>query len=171
MVPVVAVANEFLNLAREENCPIDQMKLQKLVFYAQAWWLAFNDESELFPEDINAWKWGPVIPEIYNQTKLYGRDPITDLLRSVMKIDDDLNFEWKEAKIGDDNTEEKELIKAVWDTHKEYSGIQLSNSTHASGEPLTIIREKYNGDLSKKPNIPIDIIRAVFKSKRKNSNE
>lgn len=40
------------------------MKLQKLVYYAQAWHLVWEDK-ELFPEEIQAWANGPVVPELY----------------------------------------------------------------------------------------------------------
>ena len=44
--------------------PITAMKLQKLVYYSQAWSLVW-DEAELFPERIEAWANGPVCPELY----------------------------------------------------------------------------------------------------------
>lgn len=40
------------------------MKLQKLVYYSQAWSLVW-DEAPLFPESVQAWANGPVIPELY----------------------------------------------------------------------------------------------------------
>lgn len=44
--------------------PLDSLKLQKLVYYCQAWSLAWNDEP-LFDERIEAWIHGPVVPELY----------------------------------------------------------------------------------------------------------
>ena len=44
------------------------MKLQKLTYYAQAWSLVWDD-APLFPETIEAWANGPVIPELYLQHK------------------------------------------------------------------------------------------------------
>lgn len=41
------------------------MKLQKLVYYCQAWSLVW-DERPLFPEKIRAWANGPVVYELYN---------------------------------------------------------------------------------------------------------
>jgi uncharacterized phage-associated protein len=40
------------------------MKLQKLVYYSQAWSLVW-DEEPLFHESIQAWANGPVVPELY----------------------------------------------------------------------------------------------------------
>lgn len=75
-----AVANAFLDFQnadpdRGKFPPIDQMKLYKLVFFAQAWWLA-HTSTPLFQEDVHAWPWGPVVPELYGHFKSAGRGPI-----------------------------------------------------------------------------------------------
>src|SRR3954463_13629493 len=62
--------------------PMSAMKLQKLVYYCQAWSLAWTDE-ELFREEIEAWSNGPVIPSLYRKHKgvfkvsedFFGGDP------------------------------------------------------------------------------------------------
>ncbi len=48
--------------------PITAWKLQKLVYYCQAWSLVW-DEKPLFKEKIFAWANGPVVKELYNQHK------------------------------------------------------------------------------------------------------
>lgn len=53
------------------------MKLQKLLYYVQAWSLAWRDEP-MFPEEIEAWQYGPVIEPIYQEYKHFGYDPITE---------------------------------------------------------------------------------------------
>ncbi len=40
-------------------------KLQKLVYYCQAWSLVWDDDI-IFPEEIEAWANGPVVRELYN---------------------------------------------------------------------------------------------------------
>ena len=45
--------------------PLTAMKLQKLVYYCQAWSLVW-DERPLFPDRIEAWKNGPVVRSLYN---------------------------------------------------------------------------------------------------------
>ena len=49
----------------ERTGPITTMKLQKLVYYSQAWSLVW-DEAPLFPERIRAWAGGPVVHELFN---------------------------------------------------------------------------------------------------------
>ncbi|MFF2297927.1 Panacea domain-containing protein [Arthrobacter sp. NPDC058127] len=43
---------------------MDAMKFEKLLYYAQAWKLAISNEP-LFASEVQAWKYGPVIPEVY----------------------------------------------------------------------------------------------------------
>lgn len=45
---------------------ISTVKLQKLVYYCQAWSLAWDDEP-LFEEEFEAWASGPVAPKLYEK--------------------------------------------------------------------------------------------------------
>lgn len=51
------------------------MKLQKLVYYSQCYHL-FRLDMPLFPDSIEAWKYGPVCPVLYDKYKQFGRLPI-----------------------------------------------------------------------------------------------
>jgi uncharacterized phage-associated protein len=44
------------------------MKLQKLIYYSQAWSVVWDDDV-LFPERIEAWKNGPVVRELWDTTR------------------------------------------------------------------------------------------------------
>jgi uncharacterized phage-associated protein len=160
----VAVANFFLARGWQDGGypPIDQMKLQKLVFYAHAWHLAHKG-TPLFEEDVEAWPWGPVVRPIYFQTKDFGRGPITSRLNEL-QFDpaSPLKSRFVDTDVTDEET--RAFLTRVWDVHKPYTGIQLSNSTHAPGEPWTIIHQQY-GSLESKPIIPNDLIAAIFKDK------
>lgn len=52
----------------QQKGPITAMKLQKLVYYAQAWSLALEQEP-LFEEPIEAWANGPVVRELFETHK------------------------------------------------------------------------------------------------------
>jgi uncharacterized phage-associated protein len=60
MAQVIDVAQRIL----EKHGPRTAMKLQKLVYYSQAWHLAWR-EAPLFPERIEAWADGPVVPALW----------------------------------------------------------------------------------------------------------
>jgi len=167
-----AVANAFLDIQSEDHGDfprIDQMKLYKLVYYAHAWWLAQKGDN-LFEEDVHAWPWGPVVPSLYGAFKDAGRSAIkglraTELVKTGGSIFD---FRFREPEPPSD--EVMNFLREVWAVHKDYSGVQLSNATHAHGEPWTIVREQYDGDLSAKPLIPNSIIMAVFQRKIADQN-
>jgi len=69
------VADYFIKFANERGSFLSNLKLQKLVYYAQAWHLALHD-TPLFKEDFEAWVHGPVIPELYQEYKKFGWQPI-----------------------------------------------------------------------------------------------
>lgn len=60
MASVFDVAEYILRAAGSMTA----MKLEKLVYYAQAWSLVW-DEEPLFRERIEAWANGPVVPALY----------------------------------------------------------------------------------------------------------
>lgn len=161
-----AVANAFLDIQNADNTrfpAIDQMKMQKLVFYAHAWWLAYTN-TPLYPEDVEAWPWGPVVSNIYGNFREFGREPITgkrarELVRTGSGL---MDFRFDEPPPPD--PEVQDFLRKVWETHKGLSGVQLSNATHAQGEPWTIVKDKY-GSLDGKPRIPNTLIRDVFRQK------
>lgn len=51
-----------------KQSPLTTWKLQKLVYYAQAWSTVWDDDV-LFPERIEAWANGPVCPALYQTHK------------------------------------------------------------------------------------------------------
>src|SRR4051794_2697101 len=70
------VAKYFLSQVDEEGGDsISNLKLQKLLYYAQGFHLA-SRETALFPERIEAWAHGPVVPPIYHVLKHFGAAPV-----------------------------------------------------------------------------------------------
>lgn len=75
MLSCFDVADYFIWLANQTGSFISNKKLQKLVYYAQAWHIALYDKP-LFEEDFEAWVHGPVIPALYQNYKSFGWQPI-----------------------------------------------------------------------------------------------
>jgi uncharacterized phage-associated protein len=88
------------------------MKLQKLVFYCQAWHLAFTG-SPLFPEEIQAWARGPVVPELHRQHRR----------RYEVK-------EWPTGQPSRLNSDEKQTVEWVVGKYGGFSAEALSRMTH-----------------------------------------
>lgn len=126
------VANEFLRLASERDVALTPLQLMKLVYIAHGWSLGLR-QRPLITDRIEAWKYGPVIPDLYHLTKKYGSGAVTDILRSSI-------FSGRQPELDDD---EKELIKAVYEVYGNLSGIRLSALTHRTGTPWA---ETYRAD-------------------------
>lgn len=72
-----AVADWFIRFAHEVGDTITNLKLQKLVYYAQAWFLALTGER-LVPAEFQAWVHGPVCYPLYQRFRGHGWAPILD---------------------------------------------------------------------------------------------
>ena len=74
-----------------KSLPVDNLKLQKLLYYSQAVHLVLHDKQPLFSEDIEAWDYGPVVPPVYQKYKQYGFDiipfPVIDE-QSALNLDE-----------------------------------------------------------------------------------
>lgn len=93
--------------------PISAMKLQKLVYYSQAWSLVW-DERPLFDEQIEAWAGGPVVRELFNAHQgefMVSSEPNGDI-----------------AALDEDATD---TIDAILRTYGDKSGKWLSDLTHS----------------------------------------
>jgi len=70
------IADTIIALSRNRNLDTTNLKLQKLLYYAQAWNLVFKDRP-LFLESIEAWIHGPVVPSVFRRFRAYRWLPIT----------------------------------------------------------------------------------------------
>ena len=75
MITANTVADYFLALANEIEELITNLKLNKLVYYTQAWHLALFKEP-MFEDEIEAWVHGPVLPVVYDTYKHFKWTPI-----------------------------------------------------------------------------------------------
>ena len=71
------IAEYFLWKAHEEGQELlSNMKLQKLLYYAQGLHLALGF-GPLFDDEIQAWTYGPVVADVYHEYKEYGSGGIS----------------------------------------------------------------------------------------------
>lgn len=109
------IADWFLSKTdSEKGDVISHLKLQKLVYYAQAWHYTVFGEP-LFNERIEAWKNGPVIPSLYYRFKSITKHSGIDTSGIV------------KPGIG---TKSEELLNEVFDIYGEHSGSYLEDLTH-----------------------------------------
>src|SRR5438552_12204040 len=70
------VANRLLQLAHGAGATLTPMQLIKLVYMCHGWMLGLYGRP-LIQEQVQAWKFGPVIPELYRHLRQYGGGPVT----------------------------------------------------------------------------------------------
>ncbi|MDP9961861.1 Panacea domain-containing protein [Chryseobacterium lathyri] len=126
------IAKQFLKYAKEEGIDVEPMKLLKLTYIAHGWHLGFYSKP-LINNTIEAWKFGPVIPDLYHITKRFGFSNVdydTISMRSSNKLSEN----------------EEKFIKVIWENYKQFSGLDLSTKTHLKGTPWF---EVYDGTFNK----------------------
>ena len=129
-----AVANMFLRLAGARG--LTQLQLQKLVYIAHGWTLAFCNQP-LTASEPEAWDRGPVYPELRNKISHEGSKPVS---RLVHENDGNpfaaLASEDRGAEItGQFSDIETQIINLVWGRYGHLHGFTLSDLTHQDGTP------------------------------------
>lgn len=158
-----AVANYFIDKALEtETSDLSPMKLQKLVYFAHAWHLAYFEEP-LITSEIQAWKYGPVIPDLYHEIKEYGTSSITARLIDLEYLDDNFNF--LTADVPENDLQTHSILDAVWNLYGHFSPIQLSNMTHEEGEPWSRVIQQSQEQNLMNLEIPNNLIQEIFRAK------
>src|SRR5262252_4409845 len=104
------------------------MKLQKLVYYSQAWSLVW-DERPLFEEDIEAWANGPVVRQLFA------------VHRGAFIVKD-----WPRGDVSALDGAARETISAVLDTYGDKKSQWLSNLTHREAPWRDARRGCYPGE-------------------------
>lgn len=108
----MANVNDVAAALLEREGPMSTWKLQKLVYYCQAWHLVWDDEP-VFADRIEAWANGPVVPALYRQH------------RGQFRV-----HSWSDGDVGRLPPPEASTIEAVLDFHGPKSGYELSILTH-----------------------------------------
>lgn len=150
-LPAEQVAQFMIAFSHEHGDPISNLKLQKLLYYAQAWFLALKDRP-LFDERIEAWAHGPVVPPVYGQFKKWTWQP----------IDNDARVPELAAPI-------REHLEEVMDVYGDMSANQLEKLTH-SEDPWRIARGNLPADAASNAVIPLDAMKTFYRARANGGN-
>lgn len=141
------VANYFLQAVDSDSGDnITHLKLQKLIYYAQAWWLA-NFNRALFDEDMEAWAHGPVTPSIWRKYRESRWDPLFLSDGAEMPPSDI-----------------QEFLAVVWDKYGEFSAKKLEQMTH-NDAPWRDVRGGLPPEAKCTEVIPMEAIRDFYAKK------
>lgn len=159
MEKALAVANAMIMRACKHQNPPTQMKLQKLIYFAHGWHLALYD-GPLVNEQFQAWPYGPVLPSVYHEFKVYGMSGIDKLGTEIVALPTG-GLAWEAPTILNSNGLIDPLLDKIWEVFGSYSGGQLSDMTHATNSPWKKIHDLYGN--TRDVVIPDDLIRDYFK--------
>ncbi|WP_310030754.1 Panacea domain-containing protein [Caulobacter rhizosphaerae] len=130
------------------------MKLQKLVYYAYGWWLAYQPEP-LLTEGPELWKHGPVFSSLYRTLASSRSAGIIEPQKAVPFSLPPTVPEADDQAIG--------LIDWIWGKYGQFGSFKLSDMTHAKGTPWQIEAEKNNYRVPMHHKIPDGLISDCFK--------
>ena len=110
------------------------MKMQKLVYLAHGYSLVERNQP-LVDELFEAWKFGPVLPSLYQSCKKYGKGSITSQL-------EDSEYGSIRPSGPPANPEVLKILDFVWENYGSLDAMELSEWTHEKEGPWdTVIRK------------------------------
>lgn len=153
----ISIANYFINTANSKGAEVTPMKLLKLVYLANGWYLGLNNGQPLIGEFTQAWKYGPVVKSVYDCFKSYKDSQISSLGFDVKT--------WSYPVVSD--VEITPFLDKIWEVYGDKNGLQLSALTHEPGSPWDIVWNQQSGKHVQGSIIPNPIIAAYYQKKAK----
>jgi uncharacterized phage-associated protein len=114
--PALTIAKWFIAWAEAEGEELSNLKLQKLLYYAQGHHLGVRHQP-LFLDPIQAWSHGPVVPAVYHQYKGCGS--------ATIELSSNDPFTWDDV-----DPDTADFLSQVWNTYGGFSAGRLRNMTH-----------------------------------------
>lgn len=112
---VIDIANKIIaKTDTERGDSISNLKLQKMLYYMQGFHLAYFG-TPLFEDDLVAWQYGPVVPNVYSNFKSFGRGEIS------------LSNDGSIIALSHD---EESLFDEVYEVYGQFSAIKLMEMAH-----------------------------------------
>ena len=112
----MTIAKWFIAWAEAEEEELSNLKLQKLLYYAQGHHLARYGRP-LFNDQMQAWSHGPVVPNVYGTFKKFASNPI--------RLPEADPFTWDDV-----DPDTADFLGQVWNTYGGFSAGHLRNMTH-----------------------------------------
>jgi len=144
-----SIANWFLERAKRDGRSLSIMSILKLAYIAHGWRLEMTGEP-LFPNRVEAWQHGPVIPDVYSAFRPQGivpQSPVPDYPAPT-------------------NAADVDFLEQIYKIYGHMSPFHLSELTHVPNGPWETAR-KWGGWYAEIPN---DLILSHYVAKRQTAN-
>ena len=157
MYNVLDVCHYVIKYSNDKGYGISNLKLQKILYFIQAYFLTCTEEGmPCFSENIEAWEFGPVVPEAYHEYKQYGSGHIPTVNSRIVYSNRDI---WSVERVPYEDVisrVHKKHINTVVDTFSGYSATALVTLTHKQDPWKNAYKPNENNIIS------IDEIRSYF---------
>lgn len=138
MYNALSVAHYIIDYCNERGRGISNLKLQKILYFVQAEFLVSTpNNTPCFKDRIEAWDFGPVVPTVYHQYKLFGSAIIP------AKMNDVLVPYYEDIAL-----EDQLLIDSIVDDASRYTASQLVQITHNQAPWKKAYRRGYNNEIT-----------------------
>jgi len=150
------IAHYLIGFANDHGDFISNLKLQKLLYYAQGWHLAIYG-TRLFPDKFQAWVHGPAVPSIYQCYRAFGHRPIEiDASLENLSIRPSLT------------PQQDEFLNELLGVYFQYNAYTLELMTHRE-TPWIQARQGIPADEPSQNELDEDIMKAYFTALRSES--
>jgi len=152
----IKIANFFVSKSINTGEELSPIKLLKLVYLSHGWYLGLT-EKPLIGEAVQAWKYGPVVKDVYYAFRTYGSEQITSFAKDSYSTIQIPNAEKEKDLV--------QFLEKIWEIYGKVDGLRLSALTHESGSPWDTVWNIQGGKYKKDAIIPNDLIRDYYKAK------
>ncbi len=138
MYRAISVAHYIVEYCNRIGKGISNLKLQKILYFVQAEFLVSTpDHSPCFKDTIEAWDFGPVVPSVYRQYKIYGsavipNNPNDEFLEYYEKI----------------KPEHQKMIESIVNDAANLTAYDLVQITHNQAPWKTAYKKGWNKEIS-----------------------
>lgn len=116
MYNVLTVAKYFVYLAKKEKRELTHLKLQKILYFAQGYYLSWKNEPLCY-NSLEAWRFGPVFPDLYYEMRAHSS---VDLCTTSFGGHKPVSID----------TETESFLEWIWNNFKSWSASDLVTLTH-----------------------------------------
>lgn len=128
-ITVFDLAKYIIARLQKEKIKCTHLKLQKLVYFCYEKYL-ITYKKKLFKEKIYAWKYGPVVRDLYNKIKAMD---LTHEDSIILKVDFEDRIPRQRIIFSEDGLDKLEIIDEVINLYKEKTPKELVTISHEDG--------------------------------------
>lgn len=140
MYRALDVSKYIITKCTNEDKPISNMQLQKILYFIQLDYLKRFDKP-VFSDEIEAWQFGPVVPNVYYYFSGFGS-------MTIPLVFSDYNI----------SPDDKININKIVEVKRELFPWDMVKDTHKEGGPWDLI---YKNGKGKRNIIPMDLIKEL----------